>query len=685
MLIDDSIKVIKGIGPSKTKLLNRLKIYTVEDLLYYFPKAYKDKSKLSLVNDCMIGEFCTVKANIIEKPVESRTKSGLLITKAILADSTGRINAIWYNNKFIKNMFLGCSEIILYGKINKYLSDVIIESPEIYKCGEKENINLFRIVPEYILTEGLTSKDIRKYVYEVLEKTQGMVQDIFSEEIRKQFGLAEVNFCIRNIHFPQSYDNLQLAQYRFKFEELFVVQYGLSQLKNMNHVKQGISFKSRGEIKKVINNLPFKLTKSQSNVLDEVFNDMKSDKTMNRLIQGDVGSGKTIIAILALLLCVKNGYQGLIMVPTEILAVQHFKYFCEVLENKNVKMEMLKGNMSVKNKQIILSQLNQGEIDILIGTHAIIEDNVKFLNLGLVITDEQHRFGVRQRALLSEKGENPDVLVMTATPIPRTLTLILYGDLDISIIDEKPLGRKKIETYHIDSSKKERLFGFVKNQLNDGRQAYVVCPLVEESEKLDLKSVVEYYEVLKNEHFQNYKVDLLHGKMKSSDKDNIMENFRNGLTQILISTTVIEVGVNVPNATIMIIENAERFGLAQLHQLRGRVGRGEYQSYCILISDSQGSVAKERLSFLTKSDNGFEIADKDLQLRGGGEILGLKQHGLAEFKIADIYNDIDIVKTSREAVNLFLNYGFVDVESNKRMLIEINKRLNKMLELIALN
>lgn len=683
--LDISIQNIKGIGPVKARLFNKLGLNTIGDLLDYYPRGYKDKSEITEIRALMPEESYTIKVRIVTKPQEGRTRNRLIITKLAAADATGRINIVWFNNRYIKSIFKEGDEVLLHGKVKRIGKDLVMEAPE-YEKVSGDSVNLMRIAPYYGLTEGLTQKDIRKAIYTALQHVNEKLVDVFPEELRKKYGLAEINFCINNIHFPESQDSLELARRRLIFEEFFMLQSGLIHIKKMNNEgKTGICFDKVPELQKFTAGLPFKLTSAQKRVFEEVSRDMESNNIMNRLIQGDVGSGKTAIAALALFKCVRSGYQGVMMAPTEILAEQHMCTLEQLFANTGIKIKLLKGSMSSKEKGTVLAAVQDGETDIVVGTHALIQNSVSFNKLGLVITDEQHRFGVRQRALLSAKGENPDMLVMTATPIPRTLSLIVYGDLDVSVIDEMPPGRKKVETYFIDSAKKERLMNFVKKELDAGRQAYFVCPLVEESEKLELNSAVEYSEEIKEKYFRGYKVGLLHGKMKAEEKNEIMESFREKEIHILVSTTVIEVGVNIPNATIMVIENADRFGMAQLHQLRGRVGRGEYQSYCILISDTRSEAARERLKYMTKTENGFEVAEKDLEFRGSGEILGQRQHGLPGFKLADIFRDVKLLKLSKEAVEYIYENDRLSEEEYKRMKSILDSRFQRILDDITLN
>lgn len=652
--LDESIMILKGIGSSKAKKLSKLGIKTIRDLLHYYPKRYKDKRVITNIKDVFPGGYFNIKGTIRDKAEVMKSRKGMLITKFIVYDSTGALVVIFYNNRFAKDLFKPGDTVIFSGKTSLINNKITMECPE-YEKVVSNSINNFRIVPEYGLTEGLSQKEIRKLIYAALEYTDNTLKEIFPADFRKEFKLAEINFSIRNIHFPEDEKSLNMALRRLKFQEVFFLQSYMFKLRgNYNAEEKGIEFKAYNEVKDLVKKLPYKLTRAQERVLEEVLLDMSRPTAMNRLIQGDVGSGKTVIAFLALINCVKSGYQGVMMAPTEILAAQHFdtiKSYLDIIK-ENISVALVTGSLKMSYRKEIQEEIRNGNIKIVIGTHALLSDELEFNNLGLVITDEQHRFGVRQRAMLKSKGLNPDMLVMSATPIPRTLSLVLYGDLDISVIDELPPNRKKIETYFIGSDKKERLFNFVKKHLDEGRQAYIVCPLVEESEKLELISAKEYCEELKKSYFKGYNIGLIYGKMKNEEKEKIMDDFYNGRIHIIVSTTVIEVGINVPNATIMIIENAERFGLAQLHQLRGRVGRGNYQSYCILISDSDSKSVKDRLKFMTKTNDGFLIAKKDLELRGSGEILGTKQHGMPEFKLIDLSKDHDIIKASKEAVDL---------------------------------
>ncbi|AEM78867.1 ATP-dependent DNA helicase RecG [Thermoanaerobacter wiegelii] len=651
MPLNLDIQYVKGVGPKRAKLLKKLGINTVEDLLFYFPKDYENRSDILKIEDLKVGEKQTFRGYIAGSPREIKT-SKVIITKVPVKDGTGAVELVWYNQPYIKNNFKIGEEYIINGKLQFKYGQLIVENPVLEK-SEDLKLNTGRIVPIYGLTEGLTQNAIRKIMFNALHDYVQEVEEFFDEEFLSEKGLMDIKNALININFPQNEAYLEQAKYRFKYQELFLLQMALFLMKRSVKEKKGIKFE-RIDLKPFLMGLPFKLTSAQIKVLKEIIADMNSHKVMNRLVQGDVGSGKTVVAACSMYIAVKNGYQVAMMAPTEILAKQHYYTLKELFKNTDIKIGLLSGSISPSNKKEVLEKIKSGDYDIVVGTHALIEDDVIFNNLGLCITDEQHRFGVRQRALLTQKGENPDVLVMTATPIPRTLALILYGDLDISIIDQLPPGRKKVKTYVISSSVRKKAYEFAMKEVKKGRQVYVVCPLIEESDKINAMSAEIVYREIYKDAFKEAKVGLLHGKMADSDKEKIMEEFVNGKIDILVSTTVIEVGVNVPNATVMIVENAERFGLAQLHQLRGRVGRSEFQSYCILISYSNSDIAKKRLGVLAQTSDGFKIAEKDLEIRGPGEFLGLRQHGLPEFKIANIFEDIDVLKRVQKDVEELL-------------------------------
>ena len=543
-----------------------------------------------------------------------------------------------------------------FGKISNKYGKIDLTSP-VFDEIEKKN-NTGKIIPLYPLTFSLSQNTIRKIIENGLKDVEedGGLKETLPQYILNEYKLEEINKAIETVHFPKEFADFEIARKRFVFEELLSTQLALLQLKNSNlKDHKGISFSKDAHMSDVINSLPFNLTKAQLRVLEEIDKNMEQDKSMNRLLQGDVGSGKTVVAMISAYKAVKSGYQVAVLAPTAILATQHLENFQKILEKFDIRCELLISGITKKKKTEILEKLQNGEIDILIGTHAMLEENVIFKNLGLVVTDEQHRFGVKQRTTMAQKGENPDVLVMSATPIPRTLALILYGDLDISVIDELPPNRKKIETFAVTKALEDRVNNFVRKQVDEGRQAYIVCPLVEESEENDLQSVISLYEKCKTEVFPNYRIEYIHGKMKQKEKDDIMERFKNGEIDILISTTVIEVGVDVPNSSIMVIEDAQRFGLAQLHQLRGRVGRGEYQSYCILKYEGKGKNTRERMKIMTQTNDGFVISQKDLELRGSGDFFGTNQHGIPDFKIANLFTDIDILKLAQEAAIKIVN------------------------------
>lgn len=667
-LKNKSIRYIKGVGESRMSLFEKLDISSVYDLLTYYPKDYEDRSRVKNIADLEHGEICSFEGTIVSNVSEARPRRGMVISKVSIRDSTGKITAVWFNQQYVKNSLAVGSNYIFYGKADRKLNKLQIVNPVFELAGSNDMKKSLKIFPVYPSTKNLGQNVIRVIMQEALKTLDDtLLEDLLPGSVRKKYNLSELLECLRHIHFPESFVQKEEARYRLVFEELFMLQLGLLNYKRLAaNSGLGIRFHKPSEMDSFLQSLPFELTDAQKKVLEEVERDMESENVMNRLVQGDVGSGKTIIAVLALFKVVKCGYQGALMVPTEILAEQHYKSIKPLFEKYNISVELLSSSQPKKQKQSVFEGLSEGSIDVVIGTHALIEDTVQFQKLGLVVTDEQHRFGVRQRTILAEKGQNPDVLVMTATPIPRTLALILYGDLDISIIDQLPPGRKPIKTYSVNEAMRDRINKFIRDKVLESRQVYIVCPLVEESEEIEAKSAVITAEEISNNVFKDLKVGIIHGKMKASEKEAIMKSFVAGEISILVSTTIIEVGVNVPNATLMVIENAERFGLAQLHQLRGRVGRGAEQSYCVLFNQSKSKVSRERMKIMSQSNDGFVISEKDLEIRGPGDFFGTKQHGLPELKIANLYRDIEVLKLAQESAKELLELD-PGLEGNKRL------------------
>ena len=664
--LNKDVKYVKTVGPNRVKLLNKLNIYTLKDLITYFPRDYEDRSKPKNLCECVDGEEVLIEAMATGR-INEMHKGKMTISRLVVKDQTGTCFITWFNQGYLRDKFQAGRMYRFFGKISNKNGRFEMNSPVYDEIDKSKNTG--RIIPIYPLTYELKQNTLRKIMENGLAEAEGLLPETLPEYIMKENNLWDINNTIERIHFPVELSDFNKARERLVFEELLTMQLALLKLKN-NYEKNtnGIQFNKNVKMSDVINELPFKLTKAQLRVLDEIDTDMESNKSMNRLLQGDVGSGKTVVAMIAAYKAVKSGYQAAIMAPTAILASQHLEGFKGILDKFGIRCELLISSITKKKKEEILHKLQEGEIDILIGTHAILEENVVFKKLGLVVTDEQHRFGVKQRGKIAAKGERPDVIAMSATPIPRTLALILYGDLDISIIDELPPNRKKIETYAVRKNMEERVNAFIRKQINEGRQAYIVCPLVEENEEMDLKSVIELAEKYKKETFSEYKVEYLHGKMKAKEKDEIMQRFKDGEIKILIATTVIEVGVNVPNASIMVVENAERFGLAQLHQLRGRVGRGEYQSYCILKYEGNGETVRQRMKVMCDTNDGFIISEKDLELRGSGDFFGTEQHGLPEFKIANLFEDIGILKKAQKiAINIMEDDPLLEKEKNKKL------------------
>ena len=678
--LNKDVKYIKGVGPARVLLLNKLGIFTLKDLITYYPRTYEDRSKPKFICECEDGEEALIEAVICNNMTNVRLK-GKTMQRVIARDETGSATITWFNQTYLKGKFKVGEKYKFFGRVTKKGGKIMFNSP-VFDVEEKTQ-NTGRIIPIYPLTYNLSQNNIRKIMEVAIKETYGNLQETLPQYLLDEYKLENINDAIKHIHFPDEFKDFNIARNRLVFEELLSVQLALLELKNsyLNDEK-GIKFSKEVKMSDVINTLPFNLTKAQLRVLEEIDQNMESEKSMNRLLQGDVGSGKTVVAMCAAYKAVKSGYQAAIMAPTAILATQHLENFKNILEKLDIRCELLVSGITKKKKEDILDRLKNGEIDILIGTHAIIEENVVFNNLGLVVTDEQHRFGVKQRTKIAEKGNNPDVLVMTATPIPRTLALILYGDLDISIIDELPPNRKQIETFAVGKNMTDRVNSFIKKQIDEGRQAYVVCPLVEENEEMDLKSVEKLYETYSKEIFPQYKVEYIHGKMRPKDKDSIMERFKNKEIDILISTTVIEVGVDVPNSNIMVIENAERFGLAALHQLRGRVGRGKYQSYCILKFEGKSENVRKRMKVMCETNDGFVISEKDLELRGAGDFFGTMQHGLPEFKIANLFEDIETLKMVQSvAIKILAHDPKLEEDENKLLKELIKEKFIKRIEI----
>ena len=676
--LDKDVKYVKTVGPNRVQLLNKLNIYTLKDLIEYYPRDYEDRSKPKNLYECTDGEEVLIEAMAAGRITEMH-KGRMTISRLIVKDQTGTCYITWFNQGYLRDKFQPGRMYRFFGKISNKNGRLEMNSPVYDEIDQSKNTG--KIIPIYPLTYELKQNTLRKIIENGLAEVKGKLTETLPEYILKENNLWDINNTIERIHFPIEFSDFNKARERLVFEELLTTQLALLKLKNnYEHETDGIQFSKDVYMSDVINILPFKLTKAQLRVLEEIDRDMESNKPMNRLLQGDVGSGKTVVAMIAAYKAVKSGYQATIMAPTAILASQHLESFQGILEELGIKTELLISSVTKKKKSEILEKLQSGEIDILIGTHAILEENVVFKNLGLVVTDEQHRFGVKQRGTIASKGQNPDVIAMSATPIPRTLALILYGDLDISIIDELPPNRKKIETYAVRKNMEERVNNFIRKQITEGRQAYIVCPLVEENEDMEgLQSVIELAE---KETFSEYKVAYLHGKMKPKEKDEIMERFKNGEIQILIATTVIEVGVNVPNSSIMVVENAERFGLAQLHQLRGRVGRGEYQSYCILKYEGNSETIKQRMKVMCDTNDGFIISEKDLELRGSGDFFGTEQHGLPEFKIANLFEDIAVLKkVQRLALKIMEDDPLLEKEKNAKLNNLVKEKFSSRIEI----
>lgn len=671
MQLTDAISVVKGIGEKTEKGLNKLGIYTVQDMLEHYPRAYDIYGRLMNINEIEEGEMA-VFVGYMYMNIETKKVRHLTIASCRVKDATGSIGLTWFNMPYIKNTLKSGSYYIFRGKASRKNGMLVIEQPKI--LSKEEYYNKKDVLqPIYPLTHGVTNNLLSKTVKAILEEID-LTGDFLPSTIRKENDLVDYRFAVKQIHFPKDKEEMLRARKRIVFNEFFLFTLALTYMKEEKSKKIRKTPYDRGSISDaLIEGLPYELTNAQKRAWNEIMKDMCDGVIMNRLVQGDVGSGKTVLAALALAMNAENGYQGTLMVPTEVLAKQHFESLNKLYEPFDISCILLTGSMTAKEKRLAYEKIKNKEVSVIIGTHALIQEKVEYADLGLVITDEQHRFGVKQREILSTKSENPHVLVMSATPIPRTLAIILYGDLDISVVDELPANRLPIKNCVVNTDYHNTAYRFIENQIQEGRQAYIICPMVEESESMEAENVIEYTQKVREALPPFIRTEYLHGKMKAKEKNEIMEQFAKNEIQVLVSTTVIEVGVNVPNATVMMIENAERFGLAQLHQLRGRVGRGDHQSYCILVSGSRSKETKKRLEILNTSNDGFYIAGEDLKLRGPGDLFGIRQSGDMEFKLGDIYNDAKVLKAANEAAK---NMSILEIQK----LCSKNERLKHQLE-----
>ena len=668
---------VKGVGDKTARLFSKLGVDTVEELLHYYPRGYDAFREPQPAGELLPDTMAAVEGTLT-KTADVVRFNHLQVVMAHLRDESGTIQLNWYNMPFFRGTLKAGERFVFRGKVMKKRGRLVMEQPEIYRPDKYQEL-VHSMQPVYGQTKGLGNKTITKAVAEAL-KTRKLERDFLPEHLRGKYELAEYNFALEHIHFPGDETELLFSRKRLVFDEFFMFLMSVRLLKEKkSDLESAYVMKQTQESERLKASLPYSLTKAQEKVLGEVYADLSGGQVMNRLIQGDVGSGKTIIAILALLQAAENGFQGALMVPTEVLARQHLESIEELFAAHGIekKAVLLTGSMTAKEKRLAYRQIENHEADIIVGTHALIQEKVVYDKLALVITDEQHRFGVSQREMLGKKGEEPHVLVMSATPIPRTLAIILYGDLDISVIDELPANRKPIKNCVVGTDYRENAYRFIEREVKAGRQAYVICPMVEASEMIEAENVIDYTKTLRENLPDGIRVEYLHGKMKPKEKNQLMEDFAAGSIHVLVSTTVIEVGINVPNATVMMIENAERFGLAQLHQLRGRVGRGKEQSYCIMVNASSDKDIQKRLEILNHSNDGFYIASEDLKLRGPGDIFGIRQSGELEFKLADIFTDAGLLKKVSEEVSQILDEDpALEREDNR----ELKKRLDVYLE-----
>lgn len=667
-ILERSVVYVKGVGPKRAELFEKVGVSTVYDLLQYCPRDYIDLSAPCEIKNAQGEDPLVIRARVVKKMPPARIRKGLTVCKAVFTDDTDDITVTLYNQEYLFASLKEGEDYILYGKVTGNMVRREMNSPMVFSAASPD-----LILPVYPLTEGLTQNIIRKAVRGALDLVLGEVEDIMPQYVRDSCRMCSLACAWENIHFPKSLYGAHEARRRLIFDELLIHSLAIA-YQRQNEDSDSNYIMQAQPLEEFTSVLPFTLTKTQLRSLTDCTVAMRGAHRMNRLIQGDVGCGKTVVAAGAAWFVYKNGYQSCVMAPTEILAAQHYKTFKSLLEPLGVRVALLTGSLTPKNKRVLKEQIAEGEFDVIVGTHALFSESTHFSDLALVITDEQHRFGVEQRAALSAKGRNPHRLVMSATPIPRTLALILYGDLDISVINELPAGRKPISTYAVTGKMRERAFGFVKKQLEMGRQGYVVCPMIDESES-DLNDVTSYSQKLAQGAFADYKVGLLHGRMSAAEKEEVMNGFKRGEIDLLVATTVVEVGVDVPNAAVMVIENADRFGLSQLHQLRGRVGRGEWESFCILITDNTSPECVQRMKIISKTSDGFKIAEEDLKLRGPGDFFGTHQHGLPAFKLADLTRDMQLLQTAQQMSKSIIESDPQLKRADHRIMRELTQRL----------
>ena len=670
MQINDSISVLKGVGPKKVEILHDIGIKTIEDLALYFPKSYEDRRTVTPISELKAGSDFLIQARLVNKRMGANRfnkKTPLVLN---VSDDSGMLEVVFFNGYFLNKLFDIGKEYVFYGRVTENLDRLQIVHPEFTIAGSNDDVR--EIIPVYSLRQGLSQKEMRRMQRDI-KLVYSSIKEWIPEDIVEKNKLASLDFAISNMHFPSNAKKVLQSRYRLIFDELFTLETGLMYMKSDDSDVTGISIDvSKGD--EFISKLPFELTSGQRESWNEIKDDLQKPKKMNRLLQGDVGSGKTIIAEAAMLSAAASGFQSVIMAPTELLARQHFDTFVKDLSDHEISPVILISSMKASDKRMAMESISSGKAKVIIATHAVLEENIVFKNLGLVITDEQHRFGVNQRRKLSGKGEGVNILVMTATPIPRTIAAILYGDLDISQIRTMPKGRKGIHTYKCSQGERNRVLNFVEKEMKEGRQAYVVAPLIEDSESIDAKSANAIFDELQD-RFDDFNIKLVHGAMKSADKDKIMQDFASGKVNLLVSTTVIEVGINVPNASVMVIENAERFGLAQLHQLRGRVGRGSDDAYCFLMCYTDSELANERMDIMTGSMSGFDIAEEDLKLRGPGEIFGTRQHGLPQLKISDLLRHRDVLEAAMNSARELIER---DSKLEKPESVMVKQKVKKM-------